>query len=462
MYTIYRDGVPVRVSGIATPFNGNDLILWYGETHQVSLSVSILGDHSDESEPCAPITVSVPTPPEHVPGGEILYIVLSFADWVHPAPPDNLTELVTTECDWIRSLSGGLMDWRPTVMSYTLAKNKADYSFSPQYFPTFLNPELVKAELTAALDLKNRPGLWRVIMDMSGSGFSQNSGGWMWLWADQGDGTGVWGCPANYNNFVHEVLHSIGLWHTASAFPETYQDMDLLDPAPKSYFSAEIMGTGLPKHSMSTLNSYIIGLRRPEQLLRVPAGGGTYTLNRNDTPEGDVQALIIPLSKAGAAYVVEYLWPYVFVLIRQTVAKAFSTVYYRMAMESARILTDDVRGITIDVVAKNDTTATIRVVTPAAAPAPDPIPEPTPEPTPEPIPISITITEPPPRSIVKVKTAVQLEAITDPPGLPVTWAVSMGTVTGSVWYVPGAPGKSVRITATTTGATATEIVRTMR
>lgn len=434
-YTIRRGGVIVRQSSPRTAVNGNDGILYFGETYDVTLQVN-------DGPESPPLRVTMPAPPDALPGGELLYIVLSFPDRDRPIAADTIDK-VFGYSEWVTRVSGGRTVWRPTFVLHTLSKPFSDYTVNPIYWPDLIDIEKIKAELTQTFDLRNRAGLHRVAMDVEGLGIHYNSGSPMWL------GTDIYGSPVSRNNFVHEIFHTYGLWHYGY-LPSLPADPNDLSGLPLGYYSAEIMGSGAMTSELSTLNLYMLGWRDPAQLQKV-AQTTTLTLTNNELL-GGVQGAVIPLSAAGAAYVVEYRAPFVSVTYRPTLGlQSFSLMQVGMAFgTSGRILTDTQRGIAVDVLSANGSTASVRVTLPGGEPPPPPPPATT----------TVSILSPVNGSIVPAKSRISLSGATEPAGLPITWTASGGSISGSVWTAPGAKNKSYTLTATSGTVRASVTVRT--
>ena len=441
-YTIRRGGVVVRESSPRTAVNGNDGLLTFGEDYQVTLQVN-------DGPESAPITVSMPAPPVAVAGGEILYVILSFPDRQHPVFADTETR-VRSDCAWVTSTSGGRTVWTPTFVQYMALKPFAAYSFDPVYFPDLLDIEKVKAELVVAFDLKNRQGLHRVAIDVEGLGHDTtlnpyNSGSPMW------PGSDIYGSPIDRNNFVHELLHTYGLWHYGfiGTLPSDIDDLTQVSPG---YWSAEIMGNGIMTGHLSALNLWMLGWRDPAQLVR-PTASTTLTLTNNLLTTG-VQAAILRVTDGGAAYVVDYMEPYVMVTLRPTVNNSQTSGISLFAVgfgQTGRIFTDGARGIAVDVLSLNASTATLAITMPGVAPPPPP-------PQPPPVVTTVAISAPFDGAIVKAKVSVALSA-TSSPAAPITWTASGGSISGNTWKAPAARGKSYRLTATAAGNSASVTVR---
>ena len=431
IYTLRRNGVIVRQSpGWIT--NGNDGILYYGEVYRMTVQA---GDGPES----APLFFSPPTPPDAPPGGELLYIILSFPDRSRTIASD-LRAKVEGYSDWVTQTSGGRTVWQPTIIEYMLAQPFAAYTVNPIYWPDLIEVEKIKAELTASLGLRERVGLHRVAMDVEGLGIQYNSGSQMW------PGSAVIGAPISRNNFVHEFFHSYGLWHFGY-LPGPPTNPDDLSALSIGYFSAEIMGSGAMTSELSTLNLYMLGWRDPSQLVKITQTT-TLTLANNELI-GGVQGAVIPLSAAGAAYVVEYRGPSVSVTYRPTLGvQSFSLMQVGYGFgTSGRIFTDAPRGITVDVLALNANTASVQITLPGTEPPP-------------PVTTSVRITSPIDGTIVAPKSRITLAAVTEPTGRPITWTASGGSVSGSTWTAPGARNKSYTLTATSGTVRASVTVRT--
>lgn len=434
-YTIRRNGVIVRQS---VGVNPNDGPVYYGDSYQATLQV----DSGPES---APITVAMPAPPVALAGGELLWIPLSFADYPHPAVD---TVDIATRVNWITNVSGGRTPVSLTLQPYT-AGPLANYCVGG-----VMDVEKIKAEITAALGLQTRVGLFRVALDgdglpgcIEGWAFPMNSGAPMW------PGSTVIAPQIRPFIFLHETFHTFGLWHFGFIPGAPSNPDDLSEFGSLGGYGGEIMGSGDMHHGLSIVHLLQLGWRDPSQMQRITSTT-TLTLNNAITTSTGVQGAYIQLSPAGAGYVIDY---------RDTVhvsfrgnryidgggnrQDGFSAAQVGAAVgNGGRIFTDSARGIAVDVLSVTATTATVKITLPGPPPPPPPV-------------VTVTITSPADGTIVAPKASLVVSATANPAG-PIAWSATCGTFSTGKWTAPASPNKSCRLTASSGGGSASVTVRT--